>query len=196
MKPTYTNHPSITSHHLLILNPIKALMAMNGPLICLPIPPYRIGILPMYRIIAHHQLLLAQPQRHHHPNHQTYRRRHHHIPSSNEQYPHHLHAHLPEPGPNPPILQRENQPDEFRPAECTRDAVRVENGERVVDLFEKANAFVENHHSEPRNAAGEKADEKGRTGLDEAGGGGYGDETGDHALDGADDGWFAEEGDV
>ena len=73
--------------------------------------------------------------------------------------------------------------------ENARDDVGVDDAEGVVDTAEEE-ALAEDIHAEPRNRAGDDAHDNGCPAGDNTGCGRDGDETGDHALHGAEDRGF------
>lgn len=75
--------------------------------------------------------------------------------------------------------------------------MRVRNAQAVVDVMcEKTPPLAQDVHAGPRDCTSADADDDGAPSGDETSCGSDADQTGDHAVDGADDGWFAVEDDV
>ena len=157
----------------------------------------------MNSIIAHLQHLLTHPQRHAaHVLDETHdQTRPHHVPADDEQGPDNLQPDLlPVAGHRPTEIRDPERRAPFHGGEDARpdatdqstDEVRVEDLEGIVDVSEERHAAPGDVHRDPGDGAGEEAEDDGAPAGDEPGRRRDGDETGDHALDGADDGRFAE----
>lgn len=66
------------------------------------------------------------------------------------------------------------------------DEMGVEDAEGVVDVLEQNELLADDVHGDPRDGTREEAHDDGSPAVDESSRGCDGDETGDHALDGAD----------